>query len=144
MKVIVTGGGGFLGNQLVRALSRRADLSFGEAGRTPISEILAVDLVLPEPARLGSPERVTFLEADVSEPSVIDRLIPQNEDVAVFHLAAIVSGAGEKDFDLAMRVNFDGTRELLEACRRTGRCPRVVLASSVAVYGGKAYAVGGV
>jgi nucleoside-diphosphate-sugar epimerase len=55
---------------------------------------------------------------------------------SVFHMAAVVSGAAEADFDLGMRVNLDGTRALLEACRRLSAPPRVVFASSVAVYGG--------
>ena len=55
---------------------------------------------------------------------------------AVFHLAAIVSANAEADFDLGMAVNLDGTRHILEACRRLGTAPRVVFASSVAVYGG--------
>lgn len=135
MKVIVTGGGGFLGSQLIQALDRRTYLALEPGTQTTISDILAADLRIPETLRSGITDRATFLEADVSDPSVIDRLIPQDEDFVVFHLAAIVSGAGEKDFDRAMRVNFDGTRHLLEACRRTSRCPRVVMASSIAVYG---------
>ena len=135
MKVIVTGGGGFLGSQLVQTLSRRPYFTLEPGTQTTFSEIVAADLRIPETVRAGIADRVTWLEADVSDPSVINRLIPQDKDFAVFHLAAIVSGAGEKDFDLAMRVNFDGTRHLLEACRRASRCPRVVLASSIAVYG---------
>jgi nucleoside-diphosphate-sugar epimerase len=54
----------------------------------------------------------------------------------VFHLAAIVSGMAEADFDLGMRINLDATRQLLDVCRGTGTCPRVVFTSSVAVYGG--------
>ena len=56
----------------------------------------------------------------------------------MFHLAAVVSGQAEADFDLGMRVNFDSTRLLLEACRARGHRPRVVFASSCAVYGGDA------
>ena len=55
---------------------------------------------------------------------------------SVFHLAAIVSGQAEADFDLGMRVNVDASRSLLEACRASGHRPRVVFTSSVAVYGG--------
>src|SRR5690606_32816075 len=58
------------------------------------------------------------------------------DTVAVFHLAAVVSGGAEADFELGMRVNLDGTRLLLDICRRRGTRPRVVFASSVAVYGG--------
>ena len=55
---------------------------------------------------------------------------------SVFHLAAVVSGAAEADFDLGMRVNLDGTRALLDALRGEARRPKVVFSSSVAVFGG--------
>ena len=136
MKVIITGGGGFIGNQLALALSRRPYLELGPGNKTEISEIIAADIIIPEEVRSKAPDLITFLEADVSDKAVIDALVLQGEDFVLFHLAAIVSGAGEKDFDLAMRVNLDGTRHLLEACRRTSTRPRVVFASSIAVYGG--------
>ena len=136
MKVIVTGGGGFLGSQLIHALCRRPYLTLEPGIKTAMTEIIAADIHLPDLVRSSAPDLVTFLEADVSDPSVIDTLIQDHENFVLFHLAAVVSGAGEKDFDLAMRVNFDGTRRLLEACRRTSGCPRVVFASSIAVYGG--------
>ncbi len=136
MKVIITGGGGFLGSQLTQALSRRPYLQWAPAEKKEISEILAVDLVIPASVRTQASDRVTFLEADLSDQAVIEAMITEKEDFALFHLAAVVSGAGEKDFDLAMRVNFDSTRQLLEACRHTALCPRVVFASSIAVYGG--------
>ena len=136
MKVIITGGGGFLGSQLIQALCRRPYLTFEPGIKKEITEILAADILIPETVRSSAPDLVTFLEADVSDKSVIDALIKDEKDFVLFHLAAIVSGAGEKDFDLAMRVNLDGTRYLLEACRNTSTCPRVVFASSIAVYGG--------
>jgi D-erythronate 2-dehydrogenase len=55
---------------------------------------------------------------------------------SVFHLAAVVSGEAEADTDLGYRVNLDGTRAVLQACRALGTCPRLVFASSLAVYGG--------
>lgn len=136
MKVIITGGGGFLGSQLTQELCRRPYLAFEPGTRKVISEILAVDIAIPETVRSNVTDMVTFKEADVSDKAVVDSLLKDEKDFVLFHLAAIVSGAGEKDFDLAMRVNLDGTRYLLEACRHTGICPRVVFASSIAVYGG--------
>lgn len=136
MKVIITGGGGFLGSQLAQALCRRLYFEFEPGIKTEITEILAADILIPDTVRSKASDLVTFLEADVSDKAVIDTLIKDEKDFVLFHLAAIVSGAGEKDFDLAMRVNLDGTRYLLEACRHTGVCPRVVFASSIAVYGG--------
>lgn len=103
---------------------------------TKITGILAADLSIPEAVRSNASDLVTFLEADISDQAVVDSMINDEEEFVLFHLAAVVSGAGEKDFDLAMRVNLDGTRYLFEACRRTGLCPRIVFASSLAVYGG--------
>ncbi len=135
MKVIITGGGGFIGSQLIKALCQRSFFAF-ENGKKEITEILAADIFIPEKVRENAPDMVNFLEADVADPSVIDTMISAEKEFVVFHLAAIVSGAGEKDFDLAMRTNLDGTRHLFEACRNTGLCPRIVFASSLAAFGG--------
>ncbi len=79
--------------------------------------------------------RVTQVVGDLADRTLLERVItPQT--AAIFHLAAVVSGQAEADFDLGMRVNLDGTRVLLEVCRAAGHRPRVVFASSVAVYGG--------
>jgi nucleoside-diphosphate-sugar epimerase len=72
---------------------------------------------------------------DIAERSVLDRVI-DDRTAAIFHLAAIVSGQAEADFDLGMRINLDASRLLLETCRQRGHTPRVVFTSSVAVYGG--------
>jgi nucleoside-diphosphate-sugar epimerase len=72
---------------------------------------------------------------DIAERSVLERLI-DDQTSAIFHLAAIVSGQAEADFDLGMRINLDASRLLLETCRLRGHKPRVVFTSSVAVYGG--------
>src|SRR5258708_40222254 len=55
----------------------------------------------------------------------------------VLHLASLVSGGAEQNFELGTKVNLDATRDLLEACRLAGHCPKFVFASSIAVYGGK-------
>ncbi|MBH9702915.1 NAD-dependent epimerase/dehydratase family protein, partial [Burkholderia cepacia] len=74
-------------------------------------------------------------QGDIADPAVLEALIGA-DTAAVFHLAAIVSGQAEADFDLGMRINLDASRALLEACRQRGHRPRVVFTSSVAVYGG--------
>ena len=79
--------------------------------------------------------RVTQVVGDLADRTLLERVITP-ETAAIFHLAAVVSGQAEADFDLGMRVNLDGTRVLLEVCRAAGHRPRVVFASSVAVYGG--------
>ncbi len=128
MRVLITGGAGFLGRRLAERLlgDRRALAGLGE-----LEHLRVVDLALarlPEDARLEV--RVSALETE-------DELRAAVADVdLVFHLAAVVSGAAEADFDLGMRVNLDLTRRLLEALRRTGGRPRLVFASSIAVFGG--------
>jgi D-erythronate 2-dehydrogenase len=130
MKVVVTGGSGFLGQQLVRALAARGTLQSRGESRV-ISRIVALDAVRT-PGEFSDP-RVQYLQADLSDRAAITEVTSAD---GVFHLAAVVSGAAEADFDLGMRVNLDGTRALLEACRARSSPPRFVFASSVAVFGG--------
>ncbi|WP_421168899.1 D-erythronate dehydrogenase [Aeromonas dhakensis] len=123
MQIIITGGGGFLGQKLARALLHSS---------LPFSELLLVDIQAP-PA-LADP-RVRCLQADLTAPGVAESLISERTTV-VYHLAAIVSSHAEQDFDLGWQVNLDTTRSLLEACRHTRPGIRFVFTSSLAVYGG--------
>jgi len=124
VKILITGGGGFLGSRLAKALLAR-----GELGGTKISKIALFDTAFPN----GSP-RDSRIEATTGDVAQIN-LSP--DTAAVFHLAAVVSGAAEADFDLGMRANLDGTRRVLEQARRCARPPRLVFSSSVAAFGGK-------
>jgi nucleoside-diphosphate-sugar epimerase len=127
MKIVVTGGAGFLGQRLARRLVQR-----GEIGGRPIGQILLVDqAAAPD---LGD-DRVQAVAADIADADVMGGVIGPDVDL-VFHLAAVVSGAAEADFDLGIRINLDASRSLLELCRRAGHRPTVVFTSSVAVYGG--------
>jgi nucleoside-diphosphate-sugar epimerase len=127
MNILITGGAGFLGQRLARRLLRD-----GQIGGEPVRRIVLVDQAAgPD---LGDP-RVQAVAADIMDPEALSELVGPQVDL-VFHLAAVVSGAAEADFDLGMRVNLDASRWLLELCRRAGRAPRVVFTSSVAVYGG--------
>lgn len=128
MKVLITGGGGFLGARLARKLLER-----GELGGQRIYGITLLDARFP--TFLQDP-LLRIVEGDVAQPGILDKAV-EKDTGAVFHLAAVVSGAAEADFDLGMRVNLDGTRLLLERLRRCERPPRVVFASSVAVFGGE-------
>ncbi|MBF4800431.1 D-erythronate dehydrogenase [Aeromonas hydrophila] len=123
MQIIITGGGGFLGQKLARALLHSS---------LPFSELLLVDIQAP-PA-LANP-RVRCLQADLTAPGVAESLISERTAV-VYHLAAIVSSHAEQDFDLGWQVNLDTTRSLLEACRHARPGIRFVFTSSLAVYGG--------
>jgi nucleoside-diphosphate-sugar epimerase len=133
MKILITGGGGFLGFRLARALLARGKLD-GE----PIGEITLLDGAFP-PAALAA-SGLKAVTGDVSDPQVIASVCPPDTG-AVFHLAAVVSGAAEADFDLGMRVNLKGTKLLLERLRQCSRPPRVVYTSSAAAFGGELPAV---
>lgn len=137
MKVIITGGAGFLGMRLARTLLERGALRDVEGSDRSIDELVLIDVTAP-PGWADS--RVTVVTGDMADPEVLNRTIDGHTG-AIFHLAAIVSGMAEADFDLGMRINVDGTRHLLEACRAAGHHPRVVFTSSVAVYGGELPAV---
>lgn len=132
MKVVVTGGAGFLGQRLIRALCARGRLTDAEGRERPIERIVAADA--SEGGQGIADSRLRFARGDVADANFVVELLGQ-DTASVFHLAAVVSGAAERDFDLGMRVNLDGTRALLEACRRQSRPPKLVFASSVAVFG---------
>jgi nucleoside-diphosphate-sugar epimerase len=132
MKVLITGGAGFLGQRLARELLERRTLKGHDGQRQPISELVLLDAM--RAADFGDP-RVRVEVDDIADRSVLGRLIDDKTEV-IFHLAAVVSGEAEADFDLGMRVNLDASRLLLDTCRLRGHRPRVVFTSSVAVYGG--------
>lgn len=132
MKVVVTGGSGFLGQRLIRALCERGALTDAAGRERGIERIVAVDR--GECSEPVTDRRLTYVLGDVSDAAFIGGVLDADTD-SVFHLAAVVSGEAERDFDLGMRVNLDGTRGLLEACRRQRQAPKVVFASSVAVFG---------
>ena len=131
MKILITGGAGFLGQRLARKLLERGTLSLDGGKPQPITQIDLLDVVK---ADLQDP-RVRSLEGDIADPAVLRKAIDA-ETRAIFHLAAVVSGQAEADFDLGMRINLDASRALLETCRALGHTPRVIFTSSVAVYGG--------
>jgi nucleoside-diphosphate-sugar epimerase len=132
MHVLITGGAGFLGKALAAQLLRRGHLAGVAGGNEQIERITLTDVVGAEGF---DDRRVVPVSGDIADRTLLQQLIT-TQTTAIFHLAAVVSGQAEVDFDLGMRVNLDGTRTLLEVCRAVGHRPRVVFASSVAVYGG--------
>ena len=126
MKVLITGGAGFLGTRLTQALLTRGHLQ----GK-PFSQIVLSDLAEPVPALLREQRLQAYTGSLVSHCAALGK---QSFDI-VFHLAGAVSAECEADFDLGMRSNLDTTRALLDAMRAAGNRPRLVFASSVAVFG---------
>jgi len=129
MKIVITGGGGFIGSRLAKALLARGTLAAEK-----IARLTLVDQAFP--AGLPGDPRLTTLAGDISDPKFAARAIAP-DTASVFHLAAVVSGAAEADFDLGMRVNLQGMRNVLEQARNCVRPPRLVFASSVAAFGGE-------
>jgi nucleoside-diphosphate-sugar epimerase len=131
MRIVITGGAGFLGSRLARALLARGALTDARGESHEIRDLVLVDVV---PAAISDP-RVSVVAGDLAEPALIERAVTDQTD-AIFHLAAVVSGQAEAEFDIGMRVNLDATRALLERCRRLPRPPKFVFTSSLAVFGG--------
>lgn len=133
MNILITGGAGFLGARLARALLARGSFSLRGAPARPIEQVVLADKGAA-PADLLADRRVRSVQGDLLE-LVQRRELPAPGTDAVFHLAAAVSGECEADFDLGMRSNLDTTRALLEGCRALGNSPVFVFASSVGVFG---------
>jgi nucleoside-diphosphate-sugar epimerase len=131
MKILITGGAGFLGLRLAKRILERGTLAGPDGKPQSVTQVVLADVVK---SALDDP-RVTSLMGDIADPSFIDAALG-TETASVFHLAAVVSGQAEADFALGMRVNLDATRLLLEACRKLAHPPRFVFTSSVAVFGG--------
>ena len=132
MRIVVTGGAGFLGVRLARALLARGKLTDARGTERDIREIVLLDIAAAPD--LGD-ARVRSIAGDLADPAVIERALAR-DTASVFHLAAVVSGQAEADFDLGMRVNLDATRLLLERCRRFEAPPKFLFTSSLAVFGG--------
>ena len=128
MHILILGGGGFLGRRLAKELLAKGGLTLGE-----IDHITLVDIAFPEDM-LQDP-RLECIEADFGSEAVIKNILQQQPDV-IFHLAAIVSGEAEKNFELGMKINFHASLQILELCRKLAIHPRIVFASSCAVFGG--------
>jgi len=134
MKVVITGGAGFIGRQLAERLLALGELPGRNGKPQVIDELVLFDAV--EPAPFKTPDkRVRAVTGDIADRALVARAIDRNTG-SVFHLAAVVSAAAEADFDLGMRVNVEGTQAVLEACRALPQPARLVFTSSIAVFGG--------
>ena len=132
MKILITGGGGMLGQKLIAGLAK-----VGSLNGKKIESISVVDAYKQSQALDGFDFKITSKIVDITDRAECEAMIAEKPDV-IFHLAAIVSGEAESDFEKGYRVNVDGMRNLFEAIRLISNdyCPRVVFTSSVAVYGG--------
>lgn len=135
MKVVITGGTGMLGRRLAMRILAKPELCGPDGNPEEIDKLVLFDAFAPVEPPPGDP-RVELFTGDICDPATVDELIDGDTD-AVFHFAAVVSGGAEADFDLGYAVNLTGGHNLLESSRRTGRCPKVVFTSSLAVYGGE-------
>lgn len=133
MRIVITGGAGFLGLRLAKAILQRGTLTDARGLARPIEELVLVDVAS---ATGVEDPRVKLLTGDLADAKLIERAITP-ETHSIFHLAAVVSGQAEADFDIGMRVNLDATRALLERCRRCTEPPKFVFTSSLAVFGGQ-------
>lgn len=135
MKVLITGGGGFLGRRLAAALAASGKITGADGRLQPIDQLILFDKKFPfELAELGVP--VCQITGDIADPGAVASLIDR-EVGAIFHFSGVVSAGAEADFDLGYRVNLGGMQNVLAACRAVGHRPCLVFASSIAVYGGE-------
>jgi nucleoside-diphosphate-sugar epimerase len=133
MKVVITGGGGFLGSMLCEQLLGIGELT-GPSGRPEtILEIVLLDAAFRQ---TSADPRVKASTVDISDRDAVMESVGTGAEVSIFHLASMVSGECELRFDDALRVNLDGGRNVFEAARRAEGQPRVVFASSIACFGG--------
>ena len=134
MKVVITGGAGFIGRRLATRLLETNAIAGPDGHAAAIDELVLFDNVAPQ-APVSKDPRVKVVTGDIADSATVRRVIDRPTG-SVFHLAAVVSAEAEADTDTGYRVNLDGTRAVLEACRAIGTAPRLIFASSLAVYGG--------
>src|SRR5215210_5323230 len=130
MHILIFGAAGMVGRKLTERLAKDGGL-----GGREIAKATLHDVVEPQPPA-NAPFEVRAVSSDFAEPGEAAKLVAERPDV-IFHLAAIVSGEAEADFDKGYRINLDGTRHLFDAVRKIGDGygPRLVFTSSIAVFG---------
>ena len=140
MRVVITGGAGFLGRLLAAKILERGALTDASGQSREVSELVLVDMAPAHGEPWIADKRVSQVIGDVADRNVLAQAMTA-KTASVFHLAAVVSGQAEADFDIGMRVNVDSTRALLELTRTLAKPPKFVFTSSIAVFGGALPAV---
>lgn len=140
MRVVITGGTGFLGKLLAAKLLERGALTDAAGRVREIAELVLVDIAAAANEPWLNDKRVRQVVGDVTDRNVLASALTPNTG-SIFHLAAVVSGQAEADFDIGMRVNVDSTRTLLELTRLLPAPPKFLFTSSIAVFGGALPAV---
>jgi nucleoside-diphosphate-sugar epimerase len=127
MRILITGAAGMIGRKLTARL-----LADGVLRGAPITALDLHDIVAAEAA--SSSIAVSVFTGDLADEGAADALVAKRPDI-VFHLAGVVSGEAEADFDKGYRVNMRGTMALFDAIRAAAYMPRIVFTSSIAVFG---------
>jgi nucleoside-diphosphate-sugar epimerase len=130
MHILITGAAGMIGRKLTARLVKD-----GALNGKPIAQLTLIDVVAPQkPEKFSG--KVETAAADIADPASVRKAVSGRPEV-IFHLAGVVSGEAELDFEKGMRVNLDGSRLLFDAIRETGDGyrPRLVFTSSIAVFG---------
>lgn len=128
MKILVTGGNGFVGRELVKRLLASASVI---PGMRALSRLTVADM---SGEHLPTDPRLHLVSGSIADSAVLDAALDSAPDL-VFHLASIPGGAAERNYDLGLEVNLLATLDLFERLRHQGNCPRVVFTSTIAVYG---------
>jgi nucleoside-diphosphate-sugar epimerase len=134
MKVVITGGNGFIGRRLAQRLLEAGEVTAADGSVQRLDTLVLFDIARLDDDLARDP-RVEQVVGTIADAPAIAAVIDGQTGV-VFHLGAVVSAGAVADFDLGMRVNLDGTRNVLEACRRLPTPAKLIFASSLAVYGG--------
>jgi nucleoside-diphosphate-sugar epimerase len=135
VRILITGGSGFLGKRLTHALLERRQLVRPDGRAATIDSIVSTDIVAGEgPSPSGVHMRA--IQGDLSDAGFVASLFADRFDV-IFHLASLVSGGAERDFEQGFKANLQATLNLLEGCRLRQHTPTFVFTSSIATYGGE-------